>query len=198
MLEKGSVLIVPLLGKDITMTLAGIPNHYSNLWPLEIYPWQARYYFAETHFKEQREWLTLQTLVFSVILHAIVYKIDMSFLQLITYITPITPIKTRQFLDLVKKRAWTCLIPQDILQSIEHTHLWTAILGKFKILMSSILLKLEFLQKWKWLLSFLTRDRHQQVRAYIKKEKPNINHQFRIWHVGKSLKKKPKKVDAKT
>ena len=52
------------------------------------------------------------------------------------------------------------------------------------------MLKLEFLQKWKWLLSFLTRDRHQQVRAYIKKEKPNINHQFHIWHVGKSIKKK--------
>ena len=38
--------------------------------------------------------------------------------------------------------------------------------------------------------SFLTADQHQQVRTYIKKDKPNINHQFDIWHVVKSIKRK--------
>ena len=32
--------------------------------------------------------------------------------------------------------------------------------------------------------SSLTTDRNLQVRPYMKKEKPNINHQFDIWHVG--------------
>ena len=38
--------------------------------------------------------------------------------------------------------------------------------------------------------TFLTTDRHRQVRAYMKKEKPNIIHQFDIWHVGENIKKK--------
>ena len=38
--------------------------------------------------------------------------------------------------------------------------------------------------------SSLTTDQHKQVRAYMKKEKPNINHQFDIWHIGKNIKKK--------
>ena len=36
----------------------------------------------------------------------------------------------------------------------------------------------------------LTTDRHKQVRSYMKKEKSEITHQFDIWHVGKSIKKK--------
>ena len=38
--------------------------------------------------------------------------------------------------------------------------------------------------------SSLTTDWHRQVRAYIKKEKPNINDQSNIWNVGKNIKKK--------
>ena len=36
----------------------------------------------------------------------------------------------------------------------------------------------------------LMTDQHQQVRAYMEKEKPNINYLFDIWHVGKNIKKK--------
>ena len=36
----------------------------------------------------------------------------------------------------------------------------------------------------------LTTDRHVQVRAFLKKECPQIVHQFDLWHFGKSLKKK--------
>ena len=36
----------------------------------------------------------------------------------------------------------------------------------------------------------LTTDRHQQMKAYMKNEKSNINHQFDIWHVSKNIKKK--------
>ena len=37
--------------------------------------------------------------------------------------------------------------------------------------------------------SSLTTDRHRQVGAFVEKEKPNINHQFDIWHVGKDINK---------
>ena len=40
------------------------------------------------------------------------------------------------------------------------------------------------------IISSLTTDRHSQVRCYMKKEKPDINHQFDIWHVSKSIKTK--------
>ena len=36
----------------------------------------------------------------------------------------------------------------------------------------------------------LTTDRHKQVRAYFRKERPDILHQFDIWHVSKNIKKK--------
>ena len=36
----------------------------------------------------------------------------------------------------------------------------------------------------------LTTDRHKMVRAYLRKEKPYINHQFDVWHVGKNILKK--------
>ena len=39
-------------------------------------------------------------------------------------------------------------------------------------------------------ISTLTTDRHIQVRAYLKKEHPQILHQFDVWHFGKSIKKK--------
>lgn len=36
----------------------------------------------------------------------------------------------------------------------------------------------------------LTTDRHKQVRCFLRKERPNINHQFDVWHVGKNILKK--------
>ena len=33
-------------------------------------------------------------------------------------------------------------------------------------------------------------DRHVQIRKFLKTEHPDINHQFDIWHVGKSIAKK--------
>ena len=36
----------------------------------------------------------------------------------------------------------------------------------------------------------MTTDRHKQIRSYLKKERPDIVHQFDIWHVGKNIKKK--------
>lgn len=37
--------------------------------------------------------------------------------------------------------------------------------------------------------STLTTDRHVQIRVFMRKEHPEINHQFDVWHFGKSLKK---------
>ena len=39
-------------------------------------------------------------------------------------------------------------------------------------------------------INYLTIDRHVQIRAFMKKEKPQTKHQFDIWHVGKNIKKK--------
>ena len=36
----------------------------------------------------------------------------------------------------------------------------------------------------------VTTDRHIQIRAYMKKQRPGTKHQFDIWHVSKSIKKK--------
>ena len=36
----------------------------------------------------------------------------------------------------------------------------------------------------------MTTDRHVQIRHYMRKERPDILHQFDIWHVSKSIKKK--------
>ena len=36
----------------------------------------------------------------------------------------------------------------------------------------------------------ITTDRHVQIRAYMKKQRRDISHQFDIWHVSKSIKKK--------
>ena len=36
----------------------------------------------------------------------------------------------------------------------------------------------------------LTTDSHKQIRAYLRKERPEIEHQFDVWHVGKNIKKK--------
>ena len=43
----------------------------------------------------------------------------------------------------------------------------------------------------------LTTDRHIQVRCYMKKECPEIKHQFDVWHVGKNIKKKLAKAAKK-
>lgn len=34
----------------------------------------------------------------------------------------------------------------------------------------------------------LTTDRHKEIRAYLRKEQPEIEHQFNMWHVGKNIK----------
>ena len=36
----------------------------------------------------------------------------------------------------------------------------------------------------------ISTDRHVQVRAYLKKVRPDIRHQFDVWHVSKNIKKK--------
>ena len=36
----------------------------------------------------------------------------------------------------------------------------------------------------------LTTDSHKQIRAYLRKERPEIEHQFDVWYVGKNIKKK--------
>ena len=36
----------------------------------------------------------------------------------------------------------------------------------------------------------LTTDSHKQIRAYLRKERPEIEHQLDVWHVGKNIKKK--------
>ena len=38
-------------------------------------------------------------------------------------------------------------------------------------------------------ISSITTDRHIQIRAYLSKERPDIVHQFDIWHLAKSIKK---------
>ena len=39
-------------------------------------------------------------------------------------------------------------------------------------------------------ISSLITDRHVQIRSYMKKEHPQIKHQFDVWHVAKNIKKK--------
>ena len=39
-------------------------------------------------------------------------------------------------------------------------------------------------------ISSLTTDRHVQIRSYMKKEHPQIKHQFDVWHFAKNIKKK--------
>ena len=43
----------------------------------------------------------------------------------------------------------------------------------------------------------LTTDRHTQIRCFMKNEKPDILHQFDVWHVGKNIKKKLASVSKK-
>lgn len=43
----------------------------------------------------------------------------------------------------------------------------------------------------------LTTDRHIQIRKYLKEERNDINHQFDIWHVSNSIKKKLVKLSGK-
>ena len=43
----------------------------------------------------------------------------------------------------------------------------------------------------------LTTDRHIQIRAFLKKEYPDILHQFDVWHFGKSIKKNLSSISKK-
>ena len=48
---------------------------------------------------------------------------------------------------------------------------------------------LEKLQKFDLKIASLTTDRHVQIRAFLKKDYPELHHQFDVWHFGKSIKK---------
>ena len=57
---------------------------------------------------------------------------------------------------------------------------------------------LDHLQEENVAIAKLATDRHIQVRAHLKKERPNIKHNFDVWHMAKSVKKKlSKKAQAK-
>ena len=43
----------------------------------------------------------------------------------------------------------------------------------------------------------ITTDRHVQIKIFMREERPNISHQFDIWHVCKNIRKKLSKVAKK-
>ena len=43
---------------------------------------------------------------------------------------------------------------------------------------------LEELEDFEIIIKSMTTDRHKQIRSYLKKDRPDIHHQFNIWHVG--------------
>ena len=43
----------------------------------------------------------------------------------------------------------------------------------------------------------ITKDRHVQIKKFMREEHPNINHQFDIWHVCKNIHKKLSKAAKK-
>ena len=43
----------------------------------------------------------------------------------------------------------------------------------------------------------ITTDRHVQIKKFMREERPNISHQFDIWHVCKNIRKKLSKVAKK-
>ena len=49
---------------------------------------------------------------------------------------------------------------------------------------------LNFLENSGIIIKGLVTDRHSQIRKYLRENKPQINHQFDIWHMAKYLKKK--------
>ena len=49
---------------------------------------------------------------------------------------------------------------------------------------------LDHLQREKVAIAKLATDRHVQVRAHMKKERPHIKHNFDVWHLAKSVQKK--------
>ena len=49
---------------------------------------------------------------------------------------------------------------------------------------------LDHLQQERVVISKLATDRHVQVRAHMKKERPQIKHNFDVWHMAKSVQKK--------
>ena len=57
---------------------------------------------------------------------------------------------------------------------------------------------LDHLQREKVAIAKLATDRHMQVRAHMKKERPHIKHNFNVWHLAKSVQKKlSKKAQSK-
>ena len=46
-------------------------------------------------------------------------------------------------------------------------------------------------------ISSLTTDRHKQVRAFLRKMRKDIDHQFDVWHIGRNIKKKLLKLAKK-
>ena len=53
---------------------------------------------------------------------------------------------------------------------------------------------LDHLQEENVTIAKLATDRHIQVRAHLKKERPNIKYNFDVWHMAKSVKKKSAKT----
>ena len=99
---------------------------------------------------------------------------------------------------------------------MEHIHLWTENLEKFldfnvihvaqgrnstKMELAGLKLFLTLFELRNVTVGCLTTEWHWQATASMEKEKPNINHQFDIWYVGKNMKKlvaEAKKVNDRT
>ena len=171
------------------MTLVGTPNYYSEEWPLEIYRWHARYYFLEIHFKEWRKLWTFQTLIFQ--WYYTRYLQDRYAFPAVNniYNAP----KESIILRAREEENFICLgteaaITQDILQSMEQSMGHVARAGNSaKLELAGLKSLLTSLEPRNVTISSLTTERHRQVRAYLKKEKPNINHQFGLWHIGENM-----------
>ena len=56
-----------------------------------------------------------------------------------------------------------------------------------KLELAGLKLLLTSLESRNVTISSLTTERHRQVRAYLKKEKRNINHQLGLWHIGENM-----------
>ena len=49
---------------------------------------------------------------------------------------------------------------------------------------------LNFLENSGIIMKVLVTERHSQIRKYLRENKPQINHQFDIWHMANNLRKK--------
>ena len=56
-----------------------------------------------------------------------------------------------------------------------------------KLELAGLKLLLTSLESRNVTISSLTTEQHRQVRAYLKKEKRNINHQLGLWHIGENM-----------